>query len=271
MNFEEANLFWLIGTHRSGTTLLSRALEEMGCFMGWRKDRNNEATFFQKENNRLMAEAGASWDNPESFKWLLGQSKLCEKRARETRSRFTSLRGLEFWRELYFSKKKRELQCWGWKDPRMSITGPIWLKASLTPKVIRIVRNGVDVAASLHTREQMFFDKNLAKRPISARCLTLEGAFSLWEEYINAENYWLKMNPELEIMTFRYEDFLQSPESILTNVSDFLCLKFNKNVIPEVDPSRRHAFLSDATFKDFYMSVKDRPLMKQFSYDNIAV
>ena len=88
---------------------------------------------------------------------------------------------------------------------------------------------------------------------------------------MNAENYWLEMNPELETMTFRYEDLLQSPESILTNVSDFLCLKFNKNVIPKVDSSRRNAFLSEATFKDFYVSVKDRPLMKQFSYDNIEV
>lgn len=271
MNIEGTNFFWLIGTHRSGTTLLSQALEQMGCFMGWRKDRNNESTFFQKENNRLMAEAGASWDNPEGVKWLLGQSKLCEKRALEARSRFTSLRGLEFWSGLYFSRTKRESHCWGWKDPRMSITGPIWLKASMTPKVIRIVRNGVDVAASLHTREQRFFDQNLAKRPISARCLTLEGAFSLWEEYVNAENYWLKMNPELETVTFRYEDFLQSPESILSNVSEFLGLQFNKKVIPDMNSSRRHAFLNDSTFKEFYVNVKDRPLMKQFSYDNIVV
>lgn len=270
MSIEGANFFWLIGTHRSGTTLLSRALEEMGCFMGWRKDRNNESTFFQKENNKLMAEAGVSWDNPEGFKWLLDQSKLCEKRGLEARSRFNSLRGLEFWSGLYFSKTKRESQCWGWKDPRMSITGPVWLNASMKPKVIRIVRNGVDVATSLHTREHMFLEQNLAKRPISARCLTLEGAFSLWEEYVNAENYWLQMNPELATITFRYEDLLQSPESILTDVGDFLGLKFDQNVIPGVDSSRRNAFLSNPTFKDFYMGVKDRPLMKQFSYDNIV-
>ena len=269
MNIERTNIFWLIGTHRSGTTLLSRSLEEMGCFMGWRKDKNNESTFFQRENNRLLASAGASWDNPAGFRWLLNESNFCEEKAMEARSRFSSLRGFEFWSWLYFSKNKSESLCWGWKDPRMSITGPLWLKASITPKIIRIVRNGVDVAVSLNTRERMLLQRKLEKRPISARCLTLEGAFSLWEEYVSAENYWLKMNPDLETVTFRYEDFLESPESTLAEIGNFLGLQINNKIGSDFDCSRRNAFLSNPNLRDFYIRVKDRPLMKEFSYDNI--
>ena len=49
---------------------------------------------------------------------------------------------------------------WGWKDPQTIFTLPLWLKLFPDAKLIYLTRNGVDVAASLLTREQ----KRLAKR-----------------------------------------------------------------------------------------------------------
>ena len=55
----------IIGMHRSGTTMLSKILENSGVFLGNNKDINNEALFFQKINTWFMRQVYASWDNPE--------------------------------------------------------------------------------------------------------------------------------------------------------------------------------------------------------------
>ncbi len=55
----------IIGMHRSGTTMLSKILENSGVFLGNNKDINNEALFFQKINTWVMRQVYASWDNPE--------------------------------------------------------------------------------------------------------------------------------------------------------------------------------------------------------------
>ncbi len=52
------------GMHRSGTSMIGRMLEELGLFVGLRKDENNEALFFQEMNEWLLHQCGASWDDP---------------------------------------------------------------------------------------------------------------------------------------------------------------------------------------------------------------
>ena len=36
----------VIGMHRSGTTMLTKMLEELGVFLGWKKQGDHESTFF---------------------------------------------------------------------------------------------------------------------------------------------------------------------------------------------------------------------------------
>ena len=43
---------------------------------------------------------------------------------------------------------------WGWKDPRNTFLLPLWRDIFPEAKVIHVIRNGVDVAASLLTREE---------------------------------------------------------------------------------------------------------------------
>lgn len=57
----------IIGMHRSGTSLLSRVLEQTGVFMGNKKDENNEALFFLKFNDWILKQANATWDNPYNY------------------------------------------------------------------------------------------------------------------------------------------------------------------------------------------------------------
>ena len=60
----------ILGMHRSGTSMLSRILEKLDIFMGWRKEENNEALFFLKFNDWILKQANATWDNPYNYKFV---------------------------------------------------------------------------------------------------------------------------------------------------------------------------------------------------------
>jgi len=143
----------ILGMHRSGTTMLSKILEQLGVFMGWRKEENNEAIFFLKFNDWILKQANATWDNPynytlagEDFKNLMAE--LADKYIK-------SIRRLEYLGFKKFLKYKnlKELDFpWGWKDPRNTFTIDIWLKVFPDAKIIHIYRNPIDVAESLRNR-----------------------------------------------------------------------------------------------------------------------
>ena len=64
--------------------------------------------------------------------------------------------GYRDWKEI----KSGQPINWGWKDPRTTITFPIWLQVFPKAKILHILRNGVDVAISIYRRslvQQMKF------------------------------------------------------------------------------------------------------------------
>ena len=56
--------------HRSGTTMLSKLLEQFGLFVGSKKEENDESLFFYKLNEWLLRQANASWDNPRNLNFI---------------------------------------------------------------------------------------------------------------------------------------------------------------------------------------------------------
>lgn len=87
---------------------------------------------------------------------------------------------------------------WGWKDPRNTITLPIWLELFPNAKILHIRRHGVDVAQSLRKRELILLHirkkRSLLKDMLyfvpftrtgidnSPRCVELQGGFDLWQD-----------------------------------------------------------------------------------------
>ena len=55
------------GIHRSGTSLLTRIMENNSVYFGKNKDINNESIFFQNINKWIMSANSSTWDNPRSF------------------------------------------------------------------------------------------------------------------------------------------------------------------------------------------------------------
>ncbi len=263
-----------IGMHRSGTSMLGRLLEELGMFFGWRKDENNEALFFQELNEWLLGQCGGRWDNPAPFKdyfWRSGEAvKWTETYLRNL---LASPRALSFLgpRRLLAGGLRGLNAPWGWKDPRNTFTLPIWLRIFPNAKVVSIERNGVDVAQSLLAREIkiledaprfyqryrtiFFLHPRRAGFAHSPRCLSLEDAFSLWEEYTAQADAAIATLPRERVLALRYEDVLGDPVKWLGQTAAFCELDASASrieaAVKGIRADRAAAYESSAELKAF--------------------
>lgn len=266
----------VLGMHRSGTTLLARILLDLGIFLGTSLTNHNESEYFLKQNEWLLRLAHGGWDNPMGFQNLLDEEETRTKCLGELKKK---INGLQF-RFSYlglgnftgFSKKSDLL--WGWKDPRTTITWPLWKTLFPSAKCIFITRNGVDVANSLVVRENKRLG-HIHNPFFSLRCTRLENAFALWEEY---NEFFLKNqvnDPHAHVLQIRYEDLLADPVPWVDKITGFLGVTIDESKKPSIyeniDKSRRFGFIHNPSLVEFYNSVKDSPTMKKLGYDEISI
>jgi hypothetical protein len=262
-----------IGMHRSGTSMLGRLLENLGLFAGTRKDENNEALFFQEINTWLLGQCGARWDAPAASGYLWRNEKALpwiEDYIRNILDSPRSVRFLGVQRCLAGGMKSLNSP-WGWKDPRNTFTLPMWLRIYPQAKVVCIERHGVDVAQSLRAREKRNLDEAVAKftryrsmfflRPKgggfveSPRCTSLDGGFSLWNEYTAQARAMIGQLPAGRSLALRYEDVLQDPLKYLRDSADFCGLDVSDNrlreVIAGIKADRANSYASDPELRQF--------------------
>lgn len=161
---EKRHLTLVLGMHRSGTSVLARALPVLGISLGERllpAHPCNPKGFFEDAdinagNRALLKELGASWESPVSFRDMqgrlrrlatteYGQAALAIVRERgEVADRQAAERGEPLPAPLAF------------KEPRMSrllmFWRPIFLAADCSPHVCLALRHPAHVAASLTSR-----------------------------------------------------------------------------------------------------------------------
>jgi hypothetical protein len=274
----------ILGMHRSGTSMVSELLDELGLFVGRNLQDDHESTFFLDLNDQLMKRVSASWDHPRPLLDFLS----CEEAVRMTA---TAVEADLSTRRIKGFLPKGSLENfdkpWGWKDPRTVFTLPLWLKIFPQAKLVYIIRNGIDVARSLMVREKKLlklrserFEGRMKTRSLrsyldragykgSPRCLTMAGGFDLWEEYVLQADANLKRisNP---IHAVKYEDILAEPKKRLTELAKFCGLDPSANQIEtsirQIDGSRAMAFTSDPFSAAFYETVKTNRWMKSFGY-----
>jgi hypothetical protein len=135
----------VLGMHRSGTSMLVKILSELGVYMGADLSTNRESRAFQRINKRLLHDEGAHWANPNSFVSQLEDTSFIKTDVRKV------LNLLEHEIKNYGDVQRK--QRWGWKDPRNTLTLLVWLNIFPEATVIHMIRNGIQVALSLHRRE----------------------------------------------------------------------------------------------------------------------
>lgn len=262
----------VIGMHRSGTTLLSRLLRKSGVQMGWLKGNDtDESLFFQNINKSLFRIAHSYWDEPKAFKYAL-QNDRFKSAAVNAVSSFLKTSSSFF----YFGKLRKKEKGfstipfrWGWKDPRNTYSLPIWLSLFPNAKVIFIYRNGLDVANSLYTRNE----KLLKNSAVSVGCLTLEGAFKIWEEYNTECLESVSKLHATNIHTIKYEDLIQNPVELISQIHNFLEIKLSEKNIQEiasgVRKDRAYNFVIKPELMDLYYKTRGSKLVEEFGYNNI--
>jgi hypothetical protein len=221
----------ILGMHRSGTSMICEMLEQAGLFAGEEKDPNNESTYFLRLNDWVLSQAGARWDTPEHFADLLANDDLATKVADQLQRTMSAPSCVEYLGRTRYRTHGRISALtgrWGWKDPRNTLTLPLWLRVFPGARIIHVRRHGLDVAASLRQRSRTVLQQWRPPRKKidgalvidSARCFHLERAFTLWVEYMDAAARHLaaSSNP---VYALRYEDFLLQPAAKLAELAAF--------------------------------------------------
>ena len=198
---QQSKVVCILGMHRSGTSLVARLLNLRGLELGPAEGllpaaQDNPSGFwehksFHEINDEILSRLGGRWDKPPQF--APGWEKASTlgplyQRAREII-------------EKHFSR----LSCWGWKDPRNSLTIPFWRELLPDLTFVICVRHPLDVYKSLRRRD--WFSRSRGTR--------------LWTLYTLAALRHTQNSPR--IIT-HYESYFTGWEAELSRVAGFLQL-----------------------------------------------
>lgn len=192
----------ILGMHRSGTSALAGLLAEVGVHMGSKLYKAqagvNEKGFFENAdvvelNDLILDRVPTSWDSP----CMLMQERLLEAGKCIDKTVLHDVLGSHY----------ADQQIWGIKDPRLSLTLPLWQPAlrafSARQLFILCFRHPGEVAASLMRRDAFSREKS---------------AF-VWLNYSFAA--WMHTRDE-DRCVVTYDSLLTDPGSIATVVSNRL-------------------------------------------------
>src|SRR5712691_292504 len=166
----------IIGMHSSGTSLITGIISRLGVHIGNDSafSKENESGFFREINNHLLRDQGAHWAKPAPFISRLNDENFIQENVRKALALFNNS-------EDTYGKVEGD-QLWTWKDPRTTVTVPIWLNIFPEAKVLHVIRNGIDVALSLHRREpRRYFFRSDAERMVPP---IFTKGYQLWEQYL---------------------------------------------------------------------------------------
>lgn len=193
----------VLGMHRSGTSALTRCINLLGLYIG---DENS--LYAPREDNPL-----GFWENSEAVK--LNDSVFYEFLGQwdkfmpipfscDNTKNFSNYH--KNIREI-LERRFRNSKSWLIKDPRVSITLPLWNdvfhELNLNPTYVISIRNPMDVYHSLNKRDKF----------------TKQKAFYLWTIYNLSIIYWTQNQKRL---ITSYDNLLEDKEKTIQKIVSFL-------------------------------------------------
>ena len=263
----------VVGMHRSGTSLVSRLLDKLGILMGRDLQEDHESKFFIGLNKWIYANAGSE---------LIDFEPAREKVVQYLITRLSSRASKKFSGRALKNGVFDISEPWGWKDPRTGPALPIWLSIWPEMRIVHVMRHGVDVAASLHTRSNRNWDADSdrfekwlpiyrwrrSQLPIrrGQRAATLENALDFWAEQVSIENSIIGQREE--VLRIRFEDILSQPEMKISEIADFAGSSISPDMLEEMtsslDPSRAFSHREDRELLEF--AEQNAELLANFGY-----
>jgi hypothetical protein len=213
----------VLGMHRSGTSSVTKGVHEMGAYIGAHSalvppDVDNPRGFWEHKrivelHDAALQVMGLQWDTATP----IPRSWFRDHKLDAIRDEMRELIVKEFGNQ----------DLWVWKDPRTSILLPLWedivADLNIDIKYLIVIRNPIDVANSLFTRNGFSRDKSMA----------------LWLNYTLSALR--DTNGSTRVM-IDYDDYLRNWKRCLRRVSDVLSLSWPSN--DALLDSRMNSFLS---------------------------
>jgi hypothetical protein len=217
----------VLGMHRSGTSLVAGVLGQLGLDLGPDEellppDPNNQSGYFEladlvEINDDILAHYGGSWDEPPELPPGWEQSDQLV----QIRDRARRILGRRFAGSAH----------WAWKDPRTCITLPFWQRLVSGLRYVICLRNPVDIAHSLRSREG-------AERPLEKYALD-------WLRHTASAVSYTADRPRIIV---HYERFLRDPAREVGRLASFVGQKNRLEepvamgrILDFIDPALAHA------------------------------
>lgn len=214
----------IVGSHRSGTTAVAKAMQQLGLFIGPpdQCDENAESLFFLRLHEQYLREIGASWHQPQA---ALAHLSTCSGRAH---CRDFLQYGIDGnWGGAQsllrrYSGPRHALSllrgaAWGWKDPRTTLLAPAWLDVFPKAKILHVLRHPIDVALSLQARQNALADPSPMMQAPQLR--QLEHALHLVQIYVECAVSLRHLGERY--YAIHYEELQQNPAATLQQISEF--------------------------------------------------
>lgn len=272
----------LLGMHRSGTSLIARLLTDVGVHMGSWLSRDAESVHFQKLNRRIYAQAGSRWGQVGTLIEAMHSESFVERRTEAMRRalfddrcflRRQAVIERFFGRDLWGRICRSESFAWGWKDPRTSLTFPIWLRLFPQARCVHVLRNGIDVAISVHRRsrkQRRRLRNHVLPLDYSSATLDFAYSFRLWELYVSFILDHAHLVPSARYLEIRYEDLLREPLHQMRRLVDFAGHPVEDDLLlaacGRIDRSRLDNAAYAASYREEIPALTSGPLMRQLNY-----
>ena len=261
---------------------MARLLMDIGIYMGRRLLKNAESLYFKRLNRGIFVDAGARWNTVDSILRVMHSQKFVERQIDATRCNLLQNRcflkrdvgimsyfGSDLWEEMC----RNSSIVWGWKDPRTTITFPIWIRLFPRARFVHIIRNGIDVAISINRRarkRQNEWSRKLFPRDYSPVNIEFDYCFHLWEKYVSFALEHKHLIPSNQYLEVRYEDLLMRPQEQLRWLVDFLNYSVKDSIVfaacERVDQSRLDNSIYAARYRDEIPTLVSSPIMRQLGY-----
>ena len=207
--------------HRSGTSLFAKILMEFGVSLGDDLNEHHESIEMKQINDCLLREQGAHWANPKPYLANLQAQGFVQSEAQKLQKileQSTAFGDID------------PAKPWGWKDPRSTLTLPVWLSIFPEARVIHIVRNGIDVGMSLQRREPRRLFSRRDAEPMIPPLFTR--GYRLWSEYLQTG---LSLQTLCRhYLLVRYEDIIEAPRLQIDILCEFLDIDPSEEILSKI-------------------------------------
>lgn len=199
----------MLGTHRSGTSLVTGMLQRMGVNMG---PPGRDARWIYPN----WANPTGQFENPE-FTELLHQFLDFDGEDARWDPRWADLsaRTQEFLPAFVRLIRRTESEHWGWKQPWSMLILEALLPEIKNPRFVVVRRNVADVVDSLHRRDGV----------------TAEEATEVTAEVSARMEELIRRHPEIPALSFQYEQVIQDPSTAARRLADFLGLSLSPDAL----------------------------------------